>query len=84
MVKAKEGKEHRDEESKKNWKADNEEALIALRKMELEFAQNAKKHVRFQFLQCHIVHLEFLQGKKQIFKLRFGIFRSKRKKLDSN
>ncbi len=42
------------------------EALIAVHKMEVEFAQNAKKHVRFQSLQCllaHIVHLEFLQGK---------------------
>jgi len=66
MVKAKEGKEHRDEESKKNWKACNVEALIAFHKMAVEFAQNAKKHVRFQSLQCllaHIVHLEFLQGK---------------------
>ncbi len=40
--------------------------LIAFHKMEVEFAQNAKKHVRFQSLQCllaHIVTFEFLQGK---------------------
>jgi hypothetical protein len=68
MVKAKEGKEHRNEESKKIWNACNVEALIALCKMEVEFAQNAKKHVRFKSLHClltHIVRLEFLEIKEK-------------------